>query len=688
MAKKKTYYDPGNNQHYYHGETLGAANWSAPESVKDESYINQYNYTPSYNAYRQYLEEEERRRKRLAEENAMIATIQAENGQNPSEFDPVAARAKAEPRVRFEQELNNVVQSDPKYKNMSAEEKYNMFVKDLNDQMAANDYSPGMQAWAKNLQNDPEFNRMSEEEKKRQYMMSLEQKAKDNGTLPEEQRAELSNYKYNNLTDREKRAIDAVMRIEGEDYTDYVNGAQETQFADPTGRGAWSQKRNQQANQALESRQAANQRTLDEVREELRHLGWSDEKIDTELARYRELEDWNKTQEANQKIADRFNDPNLSAVEKALLGAGYTAGDILSFLPRNIDIIRNYTHGDSQSAYGSNTSSKYAALSRKSEQGINQTRDLISSPVGQSVYDIGVSSGESMASMLMSKALGPVGQELSLVPFATSGFDSGYRDAIDRGFSEEQAQAYGFTVGGLEALTEIISLDRLWKMADGKKIGRNLFMRALAQAGIEGSEEVASEVGGALADYLAVKVGGTGKTQRQLDIEDFMAQGMTEEEAKVEASKKFAQQVGMAFISGAGSAIPNTAIATGAGVVNSRIGGNINQAISDRYNSLEVKGDSAYEQMLQADKEKYQNNPTQFIVDQYKANDKESQRIKEGLQEIADKEREGRKLSVSDKNFIAENAQVNDELPILTEHLLKSSMISTIRAMSLMNIEQ
>ena len=50
MAKKKTYYDPQNGQQYYHGEKLGASNWGAPETDKDETYLNQYNYTPSYDA--------------------------------------------------------------------------------------------------------------------------------------------------------------------------------------------------------------------------------------------------------------------------------------------------------------------------------------------------------------------------------------------------------------------------------------------------------------------------------------------------------------------------------------------------------------------------------------------------------------------------------------------------------------
>lgn len=590
--------------------------------------------------------------------------MQVENGQAPGAFDPQAARAKAEPRIRAEQAYANfnaeLQKADPNYNNLSAAEKYNMFADEIKRQQVDASRSQGMREWASRLNGDPEFDRMSEEEKQRQYMRNLERIADENGTLPEAQRAELSEYKYNGLTDKERGVIDSVMRAESEDFDAYINGGESgvNQFADPTGRGAYSQQRYNEASQAAESRKAARERTLEDARKELKHLGWDDAKIDKELSRYMELADWNKTQEKAQEKADMLNDPSLSSFEKAMVGAGYTAGDILSFLPRNMDTLRSSLQ--TPGAYGRNTSSKYSYTSRMSEAGTSAVRDTIESPVGQTLYDMGVSSGESMATMLMARTLGPFGETATLLPFAVSAYDSGYRDAVNRGFSERQAEGYGVFVGGLEALTEKLPFDKLGKMAEGKKVGRNLITRALAQMGIEGAEEMTSELGQAAGDWLAVKIGKTGKTQFQLDVESLMSQGMSEQEARDKAIKDFTSQVIMAGVVGAGSALPNTAIAsTAGGIHNAMRGGDINQAISERYNSLELEGNSAYEQKLKEDKERYANNPTQFIVDQYKVEDKEGERIKAGLQEIADKEREGKKLSASDKAFISENAQID-----------------------------
>lgn len=687
MAKKKTYYDPQNGQHYYHGEDIGAANWSAPESVKDESYINQYNYTPSYNAYRQYLEEEERRRKRLAEQNVLSPTIQVEDGQKPGQFDPQAARAKAEPRVRFEQELNNIAQSDPSYKNMSAEDKYNMFAKEINDQLAAAGRSQGMNNWAKGLKGDPEFDRMSEEEKKRQYMMSLEQKAKDNGTLPEDQKLELIDYKYNRLTDRERGAIDMLMGAEGSAFDRQNMGAKEALDHIINGKTL-----REKFNWSADANETNNRNKLEAINE-LKHLGWDEERIKKDVAGFKELEDYRKTQERNQDLAIN---PNVSWQEKTLKGISNSLEDIASAPARGL-LSWAGRKVEGEGAYGTNTYSKYDYMRNRDEEAVNQVREnAIGSdhPNWQTAYDIGISGAESLYTMLLTNAvaggLGVAGAgkalttakktgeaittgmkaaaaaekavELgTLIPFSANAYDSAYKDAVERGFSEKQAQGFGAAVGGIEALTELFSLDKYWEMAEGTKVGRNLFVRALAQAGIEGSEEVASELGQRFADYVATEVGGTGKTQKELDIEEFMAQGMSREEATEAASEKFVQQIGMAALSGAGAATMSTPIMMGVGRARAKSAGKLNDAISNRYQSLEVKGDSEYEQMLKADKERYQNNPTQFIVDQYKAYDEETERIKKGLQEIADKEKEGKKLSTSDRAFIAENAQVGDE---------------------------
>lgn len=615
-----------------------------------------------------YLAEEERRRReeeRQREEwqREHIAAMRepVQNGQSVANFDTQAARRKAEPKIRYEQAYDNWNAQNPEFKDKTAEEKYSLFAKELDEQNKLADASQGYRDFYNRNKKDPEFQRMSDDEKRWQYNHYLDQTLQDNGTLPEEQRAEHAEYMYNGLTDKEKALMDTVMRIEGEDYDAYVNGGEQgVPFADPTGRGSYSQNRYNEASQAAEARKAAREKTLDDIRAELRHLGWSDEKIDTEFARYTELEDWRKTQESRDKYNQMVNDPALSDFDRAMIGAGYTAADVLSFIPGSVDTALGYATGDS--VYGANASTKHHNMARMAEEGTSQVRNNLigdEHPVGQALYDIGVSWGESMSSKLLGAALGPAGEDLSLLPFAISSSDVAYRDAVNRGFSQNQATAYAVTVGALEALTEKLPMDRWQELAKNKKWGRNIFTTALTQMGIEGAEELVNGLGAQMADQLAVTIGNTGKTQARLDIEEMMAQGMSEEEAKTAWRKQFAQQLAMDVISGAAAAGPDVAVAAGVRSFRSRYGNNLNEAISDRYKNLKVEGDTAFENNLREEKEKYENNPVQYIADHYKVNSEEDAQVKQALQEIAEKEKEGKKLSVSDKSFITENVLAN-----------------------------
>ena len=680
----KTYYNPQNGQHYYSGSKKGAFYWDAPESQKDESYINQYNYTPSYNAYRQYLEElrrqqeeEERRR-----QETLSPRIQVQDGQNPGAFDTQAARAKAEDRVRFEQAYNNynaeMEKVDPNYAGLSANEKYNMFAKQVEQDQIDASRSQGMRDWAKGLEGDPDFDRMSEEEKRRQYLHNLDRVAQENGTLPEDQRAELSEYLYSGLSDKEKQAVDAIMDAENKRYENY------DKFERSGSSGIFHGLLTGEYNTDYEDEEKA-------AIEELRKQGWDEDTIEKEVARYKELADYRMTQAKNAEMAI---DSNASAGEKALKSTFNTAYGIYNAPTRGLESALSYLD---DSAYGKNTSSKYALSSNRSEEGYRQVRENAignEHPIGQVAYDIGVSTAESLYTMLLTNAAaGLVGvagagtalksaqkagkavttgmkvaagaekalEVATLVPFSANAYDSAYREAVNRGFSEGQAQGYGIAVGGIEALTEMFSLDKAWKLAEGTKIGRNLFASAAIQAGIEGSEEVASEFGQRFADYVAVKVGKTGKTQEQLDLEEFMSQGMSREEATREVAKKFAKDVGMAALSGTISGGFTTAGAAAVGAYRSKYGNNLTEAIADKYKNLEVKGDTKYEQQLRADKERYENNPTQYIVDQFKVNNEEDAKTKQVLQEIADKEKAGKTLSVSDKSFITENVIANKD---------------------------
>ncbi|MBR3635910.1 MAG: hypothetical protein IKN47_06915, partial [Lachnospiraceae bacterium] len=635
-----------------------------------------YQRSPKYTSQ---VEAENKRRQEV-----LFPTIQVESGQKPSEFNPESARAKAEGRVRTEQAYadwnKEQAKADPNFQNLSSQDKYNMFADQIRQEQINASRSQGMRQWAEGLKGDPEFERMSEEEKRRQYMRYLDQTATDKGTLPEDQRVELSEYKYNGLTDREKGAIDMYMQAKGQEFDDRTMGGLEAVENTLTKGLNWRAEQKE-----------TSKRNEQEAINELVRLGWDEDKIKTELSRYKELEDYRKTQEKN---ADLAIDPNASAATKWGKGALNTLDDIASSPVRGIySKVGNWLEGDG--VYGNNTSSPYNYLTNRDEAATAQVRENAignDHPNLQTAYDIGVSTAESLYTMLLTNAvagaygLSGAGTALknakkagdvitkgmkgaaaaekalevaTLVPFSANAYDSAYRDAVNRGFSEKQAEGFGAAVGATEALTEMISLDKAWKLAEASKVGRNLFLSAAIQAGIEGSEEVFSELGQRFADYVAVEVGKTGKTQKDLDIEEFMAQGMSREEAVEAAKNKFYDQLKMAAVGGAVGGVPTAGVMSAVGAYRSKYGDNLTQAISDRFKDLNVEGDTAYENKLREDKAKYENNPTQYIADNYKVNNKDDAKIKEGLEEIAQKEREGKKLSVSDKSFITENVLAN-----------------------------
>jgi hypothetical protein len=568
--------------------------------------------------------------------------------------------------------IKQKTQGMPTFSEMPAEDKYKLYVENVKNEIRDAGKSQEYKNWRAKQDKDPEFRRKSEEEKHRQYMLNLENTAKQEGTLPESQRYELTEYKYGNLNDKERAAINTIMQVEAEDFEEYEK------YGRYGGVNA--------ANGGVYAAGDRNKRKLEAINS-LKSLGWNDQKIESEVARYQELADFRKTQELNKEVAI---DPNAPMFEQKMQATKNLLGSVARNAFAPIESL-----GAENGAYGRNTSSKYLYSTNRSNEERNQILGFIGddNPVGQMIASGAMSSADSLVQMLMAqgvtdtfgvlgagnalkeaKAAGNVVKGMkaaaatekalevaSLVPFSVGAYNSGYKEGINRGFSEKQAQWYGAAVGGIEAATEIASLDKLWDMASATKVGRNLFMSYAVQAGIEGSEEVASNIGDRFADWLAVKVGKTGKTQKDLDIETYIAEhpGASREEAAAAATQKFIEETIEAGVTGVISALPNTLGSSLAGLARAGRGGDINQAISDRYQSLEVTGDTDYEQMLKADKEKYQNNPTQFIVDNYKAADKEGERIKAGLQEIADKEREGKKLSASDKAFIAENAQID-----------------------------
>ncbi len=153
--------------------------------------------------------------------------------------------------------------------------------------------------------------------------------------------------------------------------------------------------------------------------------------------------------------------------------------------------------------------------------------------------------GMSIADFLGTAALtGGGGAALALM--GTGAASDATLSAFDRGATQEQALLAGFLAGAAEIVFEKVSLDRFFKITSPAI--RNAFVKnVLEQSFTELKEEAATELTNIITDNLVMG----DLSEYNLAIQGYMAQGLTEEEAKEKATKDAAAQVGLAALGGA-----------------------------------------------------------------------------------------------------------------------------------------
>lgn len=159
--------------------------------------------------------------------------------------------------------------------------------------------------------------------------------------------------------------------------------------------------------------------------------------------------------------------------------------------------------------------------------------------VGSFLYNTGLSI---IDSTMLGAALGPASLPVSGLRAAADTM----KTAVDNGASNNQALAVGTAAGVAEAFFEKFSIDNL---LEEKSVGsiKDLAMGFLKQAGVEASEEAATETANILADAVIM-----GKdSEFQQNVRAYMAQGMDEESARKQAFIAAVKQVGLSGLGGA-----------------------------------------------------------------------------------------------------------------------------------------
>lgn len=190
------------------------------------------------------------------------------------------------------------------------------------------------------------------------------------------------------------------------------------------------------------------------------------------------------------------------------------------------------------------------------------------SETGQFFYQTGMSMADSATVAVISSGIGnvlegagvatkvasKVGSVLGGSLLGGSAFNSSYDEALQRGLSPDDARATALGNGINEMLFESVSLDLLvsrFKTGDMLKVSRSSFVNwavnTLVEAGVEGSEEVFTDMANKLWDN-----GINGIFSEELQqLRWYMAEeGLSYEEAKNKVNTDFAKQLGLSFAGG------------------------------------------------------------------------------------------------------------------------------------------
>lgn len=168
------------------------------------------------------------------------------------------------------------------------------------------------------------------------------------------------------------------------------------------------------------------------------------------------------------------------------------------------------------------------------------------------LYGLGSSILQSIASAY---TLGGAG---TLVSYFGQGAASGVDDALSRGATDEQAVLYGLAVGTFEGVAEQIGIDNLFKTGSSTTI-KGILKNILNQAKAEGLEEGLTSLFTNIADNVIMQ----DKSVFNQLVAEYMAQGMSEEDAKKKAWIKSASDIAYDTIAGSVSGSVSGGLRTG-----------------------------------------------------------------------------------------------------------------------------
>ena len=390
-----------------------------------------------------------------------------------------------------------------------------------------------------------------------------------------------------------------------------------------------------------------------------------------------ELQDYERRVEQQERIRKNVTGDNA-------LGYGvlYSAADVItspvSGFGGIVETVKSKRYADPLAPV--NTNSELYALSNfgaDTEQAISENLREKYGEGAAFLYGVAMSSSKSVYSAALGsgvgKALSSVGnmsegalrfaQHATTLPsFGAGAYSQTLEEAQERGITGNDAILTATVSGIAEMATEVCSLDKIWDIAQAKGVraAKSMIVDSLVQAGIEGSEEVASDIINLVADGL---INGD-KSKYNQTVKELMDNGASEEEARKAATLETLKEMGTDFLAGAASG------------GSSAVGGNVIRTVRNTETAKQMTADGNYtgivaqlqgseamqldDQINELEAKKESQGLTkkeQEALTQYTDSRNAAQEAIELGRELEQKQKNGEKISTKEKRHLIELIQ-------------------------------
>ena len=178
-------------------------------------------------------------------------------------------------------------------------------------------------------------------------------------------------------------------------------------------------------------------------------------------------------------------------------------------------------------------------------QGVGQNID---NGFWRTIYDFGMSTVDSLGAIGLGAATGNVG--LSLAIMGSGSAARTIQEGKARGLSDDQAFTTGLLAGLSEVVFETINLESLKSvkefMEKPAKTIADRIKKGLAHAGLEGSEELFTDI----ANFVADQIVNGDQSAFTVSVKRYQEQGLNESQAVGKALADLASQFGLSFAGG------------------------------------------------------------------------------------------------------------------------------------------